>query len=249
MKILTLNTWQQYGPWKKRWRLIFDEIKKLNPDIIGFQEIFDSNWIETLGKEWRDYSFYYPKPESGLVLLSRFPVLEKELLTFRHQSNSENKMRYALRMTLDSDEGPLQVINTHLSWRPDEAGIRQGQTQELWAWCQSSFMEDSAVMLGDFNAVPGNLEIKQIARPDCFVDMGAHLPEDESLTWTHKNPYTMDPRNMYDGKSLPERRIDYIFLRNFSEARQRKSFIKTVLSQGNDEDIWPSDHFGLFAEI
>ena len=46
MKILTLNTWQERGPWQLRWKVISQGIAEYQPDLIGFQEVFNPDWAQ-----------------------------------------------------------------------------------------------------------------------------------------------------------------------------------------------------------
>ena len=41
MKILTLNTWQERGPWRERWEVTFKGFEIFRPDLAAFQEVFE----------------------------------------------------------------------------------------------------------------------------------------------------------------------------------------------------------------
>jgi len=43
LRVMTLNIWNDEGPWEERSHLIRKQIEKLDPDLIGFQEVF---WLE-----------------------------------------------------------------------------------------------------------------------------------------------------------------------------------------------------------
>ena len=71
MKILTLNTWQERGPWQERWELILEGVSKWSPDIIGFQEVFNRDWAEEVRKRLNFPYLIFPKQPSGLMFLTR----------------------------------------------------------------------------------------------------------------------------------------------------------------------------------
>ena len=48
LKVLTLNTWMREGPYEQRKLLIRSWIESLNPDLIGFQEVEETQTSELL---------------------------------------------------------------------------------------------------------------------------------------------------------------------------------------------------------
>ena len=48
IKVLTLNTWTREGPYEQRESLIKAWIGKLDPDLIGFQEVEEEQVSELL---------------------------------------------------------------------------------------------------------------------------------------------------------------------------------------------------------
>src|SRR3989338_7816751 len=114
MKILTLNTWQERGPWKKRWEIILKGLQDFAPDIVAFQEVFSRDWAEEVKHRAGFDSLVFPEQPGGLVLLSRFPVVERECRTLATQSPTEDYKRYVLYAKLETDSQSFAVFNTHL---------------------------------------------------------------------------------------------------------------------------------------
>jgi mRNA deadenylase 3'-5' endonuclease subunit Ccr4 len=48
MRILTLNTWHNSGPWRQRRDALVQGIIQYAPDILLLQELFDADWSEEL---------------------------------------------------------------------------------------------------------------------------------------------------------------------------------------------------------
>ena len=114
IKILTLNTWQEKGPWRERWENIFEGLNRLQPDILGFQEIFNPAWAKEIqARTGLPFLVFSPEP-SGLVLLSRFPVVQWDCLTMKTQSPGEDYLRYALFAELRIEKEHLAVFNKAL---------------------------------------------------------------------------------------------------------------------------------------
>ena len=244
MKILTLNTWQERGPWQVRWGVILEGLKHLRPEIAGFQEVFNHDWAQDIKRKSKfGYLVFHPEP-SGLMLLSQFPVLHSECLTFRTQSPTEDYLRYALYAELEiRKKKSIAVFNTHLSWKLDEGSVREGQVEELIEFIQLKARGKDALVMGDFNATSDSSEVRRVQEQAGLTDTFAQMyPHDPGLTWNHINPYA---RNA--GHPMPDRRIDYIFYsREFHVLPELKS-ADIVFNHPNDSGIWASDHFGLLA--
>ena len=68
---------------------------------------------------------------------------------------------------------------------------------------------------------------------------------DAGLTWSRRNPYTQRLRFLQT-----DRRLDYIFAS--APARDGRGLIhscRVVLDEGDADGVFPSDHFGVFAEL
>jgi mRNA deadenylase 3'-5' endonuclease subunit Ccr4 len=72
MRLLTLNTWQERGPWRERWELIFKGLRGYDAEIVGFQEVFNMEWAEEVRKR-SGYPYLAVSGEhSGLIFISKF---------------------------------------------------------------------------------------------------------------------------------------------------------------------------------
>lgn len=243
MRILTLNTWGENGPWRDRWRLIFAWLEKNRPELVGFQEIFTASLAEEIVRQTGYPHAVFPKEHSGLVFLSRFPVAEWECMIMKTQSPTEDYLRYALFAEIATSRGKLAVFNTHLSWKLDESGIRQAQVQELADFMDRRAGKLPACVMGDFNATPDSPEIKHLTEERGFADAyGYAHPGEAGLTWDNRNDFTRS-------HAMPARRIDYLFITGFSQAAAVIKDAQIVLNEPDAAGIWPSDHFGLRVHL
>lgn len=246
MKVLTLNTWQEKGPWQARWEVIAGGLAQFQSDIVGLQEVFNPDWLKDAAHK-ADYPFLiHPEPVSGLAILSRYRVLEWAVLTMITKAPSEPYLRYAIFARLHlPGRGNLSVFNTHLSWRPGESAIRHKQVGELLQFIREKAGNDETLVMGDFNAVADTPEIKMMTGEGHFKDSYAGMqPNQPGLTWDNQNPYAK-----LSSSRLPDRRIDYLFFRNASDILSRLNSVEIVYREPNAQGVFASDHYGLLAEF
>ncbi|MBI3314263.1 MAG: endonuclease/exonuclease/phosphatase family protein [Candidatus Omnitrophica bacterium] len=241
-KILSLNTWGEGGPWKIRWKVILDNLKELSPGIVGFQEVFNPDWAQEVKKKAKyPYLVFHPE-RSGLMILSKFPVLQSACLTMKTQSPTEDYKRYVLFAEIDlGNKKTFAFFDTHLSWQLDEGPTRENQVGELLQFIEEKAGNKDRAVMGDFNAAPHTPEIRKMAEQGKFTDTFAALnPRDPGLTWSNDNPYARQCAH-----PLPDRRIDYIFVRREEGVLPEPQVSKIVMNWPNDSGVWPSDHFGV----
>ncbi|HOE68129.1 MAG TPA: endonuclease/exonuclease/phosphatase family protein [Candidatus Omnitrophota bacterium] len=244
MKILTLNTWQERGPWKERWELIFRGLKDYDPDIVGFQEVFNMDWAAEIQKR-SGYPFLAVSGEhSGLVFLSRFRPVEQSCLIYRTKSPNEDYLRYGFYVRVEAPSGPVPLFNTHLSWQASDHAIRMSQVLELVEFIKLKAGTRPSAVMGDFNTAPDTLPVVFLRDSQMWTDTyAAANPGEAGLTWDYRNPYAAMERD-----KMAERRIDFVFV---TEREGAFAKIKTskVVFDAPGGNIWPSDHFGVMTEF
>ena len=242
VKILTLNTWQERGPWQKRWDIILKGLEEHSPDIAAFQEVFNRDWAKELQVRSGYEHLIFPEEPGGEMLLSRFPPEESECLTMKTKSPTEDYDRYALYAKFSVAGRSTHIFNTHLSWRLEEGDIRKRQVEELGHFIRAKAGREAAFVVGDFNAPPESLEIQKMMLESGFMDLfNVMHPKDPGLTWNNMNPFTVG-----SSVKMPDRRIDYIFVRGISMPKlQSAELVYTQPVEG----LYASDHFGVLAAV
>ena len=245
MKILTLNTWQERGPWRERWDLIFCGLKTYDADVVGFQEVFNMDWAQELHAR-SGYPYLAVSGEhSGLIFLSKFKPVAQECLVMKTKSPTEDYQRYAfyLRVAVEGEE--VALFNTHLSWRADENEIRMKQTLELEAFVARKAAELPVALMGDLNGAPNTPPVVYLREIRKWIDtFWVKNPGVPGLTWDYRNPYAEAER-----EKMAERRIDFIFIRERTGPFARINASKVVFDQPSTAGIFPSDHFGVLTEF
>ncbi|MFH1208910.1 MAG: endonuclease/exonuclease/phosphatase family protein [Candidatus Omnitrophota bacterium] len=245
MKILTLNTWQERGPWRDRWELILKGLKEYDADIVGLQEVFNMDWAREIHKR-SGYPYLAVSGEhSGLIFLSKFKPVEQECLVMKTKSPTEDYLRYVFYIQVDTGEEKVALFNTHLSWKADENEIRLKQTLELETFAQKKSGDLPVALMGDLNAGPDTPSVTHLREMLKWCDtFSAKNPGESGLTWDYRNPYAEAER-----EKMAERRIDYIFIREKTGLFKKIRSSRIVFNRPSGEGVYPSDHFGVMTEF
>ena len=261
LNVLEWNVWWRFGDaWRSRQPLILDVIRRAAPDIIALQEVWGDErtsqaeqFAESLGLH-----FHY-KPASfidglgfGNAILSRWPIEARgnvDLPSMPSEDGSRNCNAVFARVA--GPRGAINVFSTHLSYKPEESGIRQ---QQVTALCR--FVGDlepspmPPLVCGDFNAVPGAEEIRMMTgrtRPpveglvfyDAWEVAGGESP---GFTWDNRNTSAMTALE-------PNRRLDYVFVGKPSADGAGHVTGAVLEGQVPAGGICPSDHYALSVTL
>jgi endonuclease/exonuclease/phosphatase family metal-dependent hydrolase len=148
--------------------------------------------------------------------------------------------------------GPLPVFCTHLNWQHDHSHIRQLQVAALAAFVAGFGSGGfSALVCGDFNAEPTSDEIRMMTgQARCpvpgvvFRDAWRQAGDGGAgFTWSNVNPYAA-------AELEPSSRIDYVFVAP-PDKKTGAGHVVACAVMGDQPvgGVWPSDHFGLIADL
>lgn len=274
LRIATLNVWNKSGPWSERLPLIQRELRRLEPSIVGLQEVlrFAPNGLEDFvpdpetcqaseiaaGFEYRvayaAATDYAQGLKFGNAVLSRFPILDQA--TFALPGREIGESRALLYTLLDTEFGRLPVFVTHLAWRLHHGSLRLSQTRAVveHVFRLAPIKGDllPPVLMGDFNADPDSDEMRYL-RGLAAVD-GRTVYFADAWLYGGDGSFgaTFDRRNDHARVAHePPRRIDYIYVRG-PDSLLRGEPIKTQVAfdaPGPNATIWPSDHFGVVSDV
>jgi len=268
LKVLTLNLWHDQGPWAARAERIRDWLDRLDPDVVGFQEALrgpDLDQVaDLLGPRLphRDYgragTFVREgaQLDFGNAVASRWPLAGREEQKLPDRGDAET--RAALHVDVAAPFGPLAFTCTHLHWRFHHGDTRLRQVQALVARVIERRPKGGfpPIVVGDFNAEPEWDEIryltgghaldgKTVYFHDAWRKAGRgapHAGEPPGCTWSNRNRFARLALE-------PDRRIDYVFA-GYPTA-QGVGLIERCAVVFDDvvDGVWPSDHFGVYAEL
>ena len=257
IKVLSWNIWWKFENYLKRQDLIFYEIKKLAPDILCLQEVWEDKdgsqaqeISNLLGYEYKYFKSYeFDGVSFGNSIISRYPIIKfcSHLIPTKKEFNENRSLLHA---ELLYNEQKINVLCTHLNYKYNESDIRQDQIKFILSYIgkleSSSFPN---ILCGDFNADPMSDEIRMI--------VGLSNPIDRVVlkdVWQINNPdnpgYTWSNKNIYAKKTLePNRRIDYIFVGNPGKNGLGHPIETHLVGAEMRDNIYPSDHFGIITHL
>jgi endonuclease/exonuclease/phosphatase family metal-dependent hydrolase len=259
LRILTLNIWNRQGPWDQRLPLIREGIRRLDPDVVGLQEVLEHGGRsqadeirEGLGYE----AVFGPAHELGggvrfgNAALSRWPIAASGVFPLPAGESDEN--RSLLFAEVASPHGTVPFFVTHLNWKFHHGVVREQQVVAIAGHVKAAAPVTGlpAILVGDFNAEPEAAEIRFLkglqsleGKSTFFADCFAQAGEGPGFTYdATRNPFAA-PTHEYP------RRIDYVFARGPDKAVRGKPLHARVVLEEDEGGILATDHYGVYAEV
>ena len=239
------------GPWPQRLRLLREWFARLQPDLIGLQEVKDeAHMREICGADYQ--AVWMGNEISGIAVVSRWPIREREELQLLGEGNKSGGM--ALRALIDAPHGPVSFCCAASFFHLLHHGYwRERQMPQLARFARGTFgrNEYPPILVGDFNAHDQSAEIRYLkglqslgAGSAYFVDAWEFAGDGgPGTTWARRNDFAAP-------WLLPNRRLDYIFVGHprQSDAAGLIEQCEVVCDDAVD-GVWPSDHFGVSARL
>lgn len=243
-----------------RIEMAIHELKALDPDIVALQEVSRSRLYpdvpERLARAlglnlvfaaatdrivgFRPFDTFIVRLigfREGSAILSRFPIVSSDAY---HLPRCRKLLdpRILLRAVLSTPWGPLQVFSTHTS-RDD------CQTERVGQIVREHRGTGPSLLMGDFNTPETSPVMNALLDQAGFVDaFRSANPRSPGLTvW----------QRIEAEQPTVFRRVDYIFLLDGRELTAEVRSSRVVLDRpgrlANGRALWPSDHYGVLAEI
>ena len=243
-RVVTLNLEQGHKRWAARRPLIIDELARLAPDLIAFNEVCvplqSARDLRAAAAERTGYDYTLVQQTKvnslskieGEALLTRFPLIETGNLDYQ----TRDMVALVARMLIQ--DVPVDVYVTHLFMSRGDDSLRLFQVQQLLAWIDSRGDVAGAIVCGDFNASLGAPSAALMAtrfRPTQLAPTAFTALTDTDGTVSH--PYW--PRM--------DRCIDYIWVAGAIDLIA--SGVCFDKPSPADPTLWPSDHAGVCADL
>ena len=250
-------------------RLVRDEIHRLRPDLISFQEAL---WHDKSQDQARQilgelsyetvHQFELQSPDRpyGTAIASRFPIVRSDLVKLPSTSRGQGFPRALQTAEIEVPEpvGRVLLLNPKPHYEP-----HMELEREMQAVAVADYIDRNAdpngfppLIAGDLDATPPASSMRFLTglkslhgRSTCFIDAWiASGNTDPGHTWSCDNDFTRELADRLFGSSRVRRRIDYVLVgspllyKGFARTRD----CQVVLDQPRD-GIWASGHFGLLA--
>lgn len=235
-------------------------------DIVCLQEMFSSlsnGRINFFLKETRKLGFLYHlksekqsffKFDSGLLIISRFPIIDFDFSPFLsfsgYESFVEKGVLYA--RILHENNHVLHVFTTHFQSK-NNPQVKRKQIKQLGNFILKNVKEGSNIIVtGDFNieAVTEKEDYEDLMES---IGLGKYKVDDVvfSVNKKHENTTLGHGQIFPNNKSfgIVKKRLDYIFCVEMDKRIKINDSGILKLSDENNDQLVISDHHGVFAEI
>lgn len=242
LHVATLNIRNLADRWPERLPLLLADMAALQPDLLALQEvIFPMHQDRLIGAagegRYAEARAWAGRPESGNSLLVREPLVADGV-----ERLDLGLDRAALRamVRLPGGEGALVVV-THLHHKVEGAPERDDQASQLLEWLVDAPPAAAHVVMGDFNADPGEPAIDRIRAQGYRSAYAEANGTEPPVTW----PSGIQAPGMdTDGDPAC---LDYIWVRGAVGVRSAR--LEFDRAHPDDPTLYPSDHFGLSAHL
>ena len=222
LTVATLNLKKGELRWGELAPLMMDELVRLSPDIIGYQEVDlrldQGNWLCRRFNDLRyggsgpsandpEYTIHHMSnlrdnvTLEALAIMTGLPVIRHEGMAYLVRD------RVAHRVRVDIGGSALDFCNTHFHHELDEQGYewRRLQAERLLEWMGRDGWTVQKVLVGDFNSAPGTKPIGLLGERFVSAHVAVHGKEPH---------HTLTPMaGILGGHQPPEGAVvDYIFV-------------------------------------
>jgi endonuclease/exonuclease/phosphatase family metal-dependent hydrolase len=260
LDVVSINLRHDVDEWERRFALIADEIVRLDPDLIGMQEIEITGVDQTSallalisergGADYEAYEELKIHPYGALTgegvgILSRFPIRETGLKDLLEGG------RVAVWTRVEVEDGyEVDFFNTHLeSDGTEEMTADEIRTQQ--AGFMDEFMaaagdERIQILTGDMNTTD-DTEAYDVLVASGLSDTYRAVHGDETATTGNTSPIVL----MEGAAQDPMRRIDFIFASDPPPSDAVVTPVDSIVCfQNHDEaGFYPSDHLGVMTSF
>jgi len=260
LRVLTLNCWNVSGPWKERREEIVLWLRQLDADVVCLQEILaDADGTRNTAR-WLAERAGYPgvaiggvEARPGMVfgnaVLSRKPIDHERVFELPTAPRAGDVQR----LLLHARTGGIDVFCTHLTSLFECGEQRERQVLRIDELISEHADPDSPlppILAGDFNAEPDSTEIRFLTGSTSLRGRSTYYQDawrvaggrEPGHTWSNTNPFAA-------AEFEPDRRIDYVFAGWRRDDGRGRVTARSVVCDRPLTGTWPTDHFGLLADI
>ncbi len=274
LSVLSYNVWGVPFAGKNARKRIPEIGQRLAPqtiDVVTVQEAFEGCFVPNEPRTLLQNSGYAyfakgPAPRglrcvsSGLLILSKHPILESATLVYDHCVGTDCFARKgALYVKLSVPGlGEVDVYTTHTNAGTSNksAAKRQTQIEQLIRFVDEHSGDGlrPVILTGDLNATPKSVEITRLTSALELRDSHQEFVDHHPVSDIERDGFTSDPRRNGNQRD-PDgegRRIDYVFFREPQGAGSTAlTTLRSSLSfvEPGYRDLALSDHFGVLSEL
>lgn len=272
LRVFTANIYNYAADYSRREAVLRRAILDLDADVLAFQEAGRKPTGPHQVEELLDGTGYHihhqfdgrsgPGTLDGVCIASRWPATRTESLDLLQNARTGNYPWAALMVTVHGPApiGDFLFVNAKPCWQLHLESERERQIVDIVAVIErrASRKNFPTVIAGDFDAAPDRASIRFLTGRQSLAGTSTQYLDtwemagdgSPGFTWTTRNPLVAEIAPRWTGQDSHHRRIDYVFVGSafLTERPVKVVSCRVVLDQPVD-GVWPSDHFGVLAEI
>ncbi|HEY1748757.1 MAG TPA: endonuclease/exonuclease/phosphatase family protein [Xanthobacteraceae bacterium] len=270
VRIVTLNVWNTEGD-PRRPDIINRELRKLDPDLIAFQEVVQTPETRMLDRlldgldlqaahqsDVQKFTPPFTDRYGGSALATRWKHRAVEALDLRIAGANDVPWATLAAIVTLPGLGEMLFIAATAAWRPDAEAARERQAIAISDLDARHRRDLPTVIAGDFNAGPDAASIRYFTgrqslagRSVLYHDAWAVAGQGPGYTWSADNPNARAGAEQIIRQPNYRCRFDYVFVGSWDahpKAHARVQSAALIFDQPVD-GLWPSDHFGVVADL
>ncbi len=162
LRVATYNVWRfrkknANGSGVNAMDEIAAEIKQIDPDIIGFQEVTSAQIpaiAKKLGYPYYHFTLAYEGHDYGHGIISKYPITKAEKVMYATQQPKQDETRAYGKFAIDVCGTEVMVYNTHLCLKTEQIVAQFNEVYtDLLTYCKQEG-DQYALLMGDMNATP-----------------------------------------------------------------------------------------------
>lgn len=268
LRVMTLNVQNITADDPGRLQLLNRAIRRIEPDVVSLQEVMSIEHLDavlegtglhgTHQSQVLDYEPPFVDKYGGTAVATRQPHRVAEVLDQRLNDAPDVPWCTLAAVVSVPDAGDLLVIATTSSWRLDAEAARERQALALADLDSRHRCALPTVIAGDLNADADAASIRFLTGRQSLAGRSVHYHDAWDIagqgpghTWTDENGSAAEEMAAVVRQSRHRRRLDYILLGSWHEHPTARAEVRsaTLVVDESIDGIWPSDHFGVAADI
>jgi endonuclease/exonuclease/phosphatase family metal-dependent hydrolase len=270
IRVLTLNVWNTEGD-PRRPEIINRELRRLDPDLIAFQEVVQTNELNQLdrlldGLDFRRthqvavQNFVPPFAEryGGSAVATRWDHRAVEALDLRMAGATDVPWATLAVAVQLPRLGELLFIATTAAWRPGAEAAREQQAPAITDLDARHRRPLPTIIAGDFNATPDAASMRYLTgrqslggRSVLYHDAWAVAGDGPGHTWTVENPNARAGADQIVRQPGHRSRFDYVLVGGWDAHPKGRAIIRSAALAFDKpiDGVWASDHFGVVVDL
>jgi endonuclease/exonuclease/phosphatase family metal-dependent hydrolase len=268
LRVLTANIYNRTEPYVERMKLMRQQLSKLDPDVIGFQEAAWRPGADHQVKQLLEGMSYFidhqcdgakvtQPTDVAVAVASRWPISRRGLWTLPGSG-----VALAVEVAAPPPVGRFLFVSTvgAARWPFDAEANRERDAVAMDKMIRQTASPHGfpAIVAGDFDATPDSACMRFLTGLQSLAGASTHYWDawqaagnrGPGYTWSTENHYVRELADRIFHLSEHHRRIDYILVGSPHHYRGRARVVSCRVALNEPAgNVWPSDHFGVLAEV